>query len=153
MNIEEARKAKGMSKMEVSEWLGIPYRTLSGWEKGQRGCPPYIEKMVVEKIMEGRGDMKVEGIGMIKKEDAMSILTREGREAVKSGDITLEELGEMYKLEQVKKASRIGRCGDTFRANYSRIPEELQKKLAPEELAALTDAFYQCYGEGKNVRE
>lgn len=151
MNIEEARKAKGMSKMDIAEWLEIPYRTLSSWEKGQRICPPYIEKLVVEKIMEGRGDMKVEGMGMVKKEDAMSILTREGREAVKSGDITLEELGEMYKLEQVKKASRIGSCGDTFRANYSRIPESLQKKLTPEELAALTDAFYQCYGEGKNV--
>lgn len=37
--------------------------------------------------------MKIKGIGTIRKEDAMSILTREGRKAVKSGDITLEELG------------------------------------------------------------
>lgn len=95
--------------------------------------------------------MKIEGMGIVKKETAMSILTREGREAVKSGDITLEELGEMYKLEQVKKASQIGRYMDTFNANYNRIPEELQKKLTPEELAALTDAFYQCYGDGKHA--
>ncbi len=46
--------------------------------------------------------MKIEGIGTISKEEAMKILTREGREAVKSGDITTEELGEMYKLEMVK---------------------------------------------------
>jgi hypothetical protein len=39
--------------------------------------------------------MKIKGIGTIKKDDAMSILTREGRESVKSGDITLEELGRL----------------------------------------------------------
>lgn len=43
--------------------------------------------------------MKIAGIGTISKEKVMSVLTREGREAVKSGDITLEELGDMYKLE------------------------------------------------------
>lgn len=45
--------------------------------------------------------MKIAGIGTISKEKVMSVLTREGREAVKSGDITLEELGDMYKLEMV----------------------------------------------------
>lgn len=59
--------------------------------------------------------MKIKGIGTIKKDDAMSILTREGRESVKSGDIALEELGEMYKLEMVKRSSKIGRNRDTFR--------------------------------------
>ena len=34
MTIEEARKQKGMSRREVSEWLEIPYRTLSNWETG-----------------------------------------------------------------------------------------------------------------------
>ena len=42
--------------------------------------------------------MKIKGIGTISKKEAMSILTREGREAVKNGDITTQELGEMYKL-------------------------------------------------------
>ena len=50
--------------------------------------------------------MKIKGIGTIKKDDAMSILTREGKESVKSGDITLEELGEMYKLEMVRDHPR-----------------------------------------------
>ena len=44
--------------------------------------------------------MKINGIGIVSKKVAMGILTREGREAVKNGDITLEELGEMYKLNQ-----------------------------------------------------
>lgn len=95
--------------------------------------------------------MKIKGIGTIRKEDAMSILTREGREAVKSGDITLEELGEMYKLEMVKKASKIGRSGDTFRASYKWIPDDLKEELTPEQLGKLVDSFYECYGAGKNA--
>ena len=50
--------------------------------------------------------MRINGIGTIKKSEAMSILTREGRKAVKAGEITLEELGRMYKLSQVKKCIR-----------------------------------------------
>ena len=54
MTIEEARKQKGMSRREVSEWLEIPYRTLSNWETGVRSCPPYIEKLIVDKIIQGK---------------------------------------------------------------------------------------------------
>ena len=97
--------------------------------------------------------MKIQGIGVISKTEAMQILTKEGREAVKSGEITTEELGEMYKLEQVKKACKIGRFGDTFAANYSRIPDSLKEKLTPQELAELVEAFYKCYGDGKNAKE
>lgn len=97
--------------------------------------------------------MKVNGIGIVSKKVAMGILTREGREAVKNGEITLEELGEMYKLDQVKKCSKIGACGDTFRASYNRIPENLRETLSPEDLGKLVDAFYQCYGDGKSAQE
>jgi hypothetical protein len=95
--------------------------------------------------------MRINGIGTIKKSEAMAILTREGREAVKAGEITVKELGEMYKLEQVKKASKIGRFGDTFRKSYEWIPEDLREELTPEQLGRLTDAFYKCYGAGKNA--
>lgn len=54
MTIEDARKQMNMSRREVSEWLEIPYRTLSGWENGERACPTYIEKLIVEKILRGR---------------------------------------------------------------------------------------------------
>lgn len=96
--------------------------------------------------------MRINGIGTIKKSEAMAILTREGREAVKSGEITLGELGQMYKLEQVKKCSKIGSCGDAFRLNYDRIPDDLKDELTPDQLGNLTDAFYQCYGDGKNEK-
>ena len=95
--------------------------------------------------------MKINGIGNVKKEDAMSILTREGRKAVKAGEITTEELGEMYKLDQVKKASRIGSMEDTFNAAYKWIPDDLKEELTPEQLGKLVDSFYECYGAGKNA--
>lgn len=95
--------------------------------------------------------MKIKGIGNISKEKAMEILTREGREAVKSGEITLKELGEMYKLEQVKKCSKVGGNPDTFRSCYKWIPEDLKEDLTPDQLGRLTDSFYECYGAGKNA--
>ena len=54
MKIEEARKQKNMSRRELSEWLEIPYRTLTNWENGVRSCPHYIEKLIVEKILQGK---------------------------------------------------------------------------------------------------
>lgn len=97
-------------------------------------------------------DMKINGIGTIKKEEAIKILTSEGREAVNNGEITLKDLGNMYKLEMVKRASKIGKYGDMFLQNYNRIPEEIADKLSPEEIAELVDCFYNCYSDGKNAR-
>lgn len=94
--------------------------------------------------------MKIKGIGTVSKEKAMEILTREGRDAVASGDITLEELGEMYKLERVKKACRIGNNPETFRACYRWIPDDMKEDLTPDQLGRLTESFYECYGAGKN---
>ena len=45
MNIEEARKARGMSRKDVSRKLGIPYRSLENWEKGLSKCPDYVEEL------------------------------------------------------------------------------------------------------------
>lgn len=95
--------------------------------------------------------MKINGIGVVKKQDAMSILTREGRKAVKTGLITTEELGEMYKLEMVKRSSKIGQNSDTFRESYKWIPDDLKEELTPEQLGKLVDSFYECYGAGKNA--
>lgn len=95
-------------------------------------------------------DMRIKGIGTISKEKAMEILTREGRKAVRDGEITTEELGEMYKLQKVKEACKIGTCADSFNNSYEWIPDELKEELTPEQLGALTEAFYNCYGAGKN---
>ena len=94
--------------------------------------------------------MRIKGIGTISKEKAMEILTREGRKAVRDGEITTEELGEMYKLKKVKEACKIGVCTDSFNHSYEWIPNELKEELTPEQLGRLTDAFHECYGAGKN---
>lgn len=94
--------------------------------------------------------MKIKGIGTISKEKAMEILTREGRKAVRDGEITTEELGEMYKLQKVKEACAIGTCADSFSSSYKWVPDELKEELTPEQLGKLTEAFYKCYGAGKN---
>lgn len=39
-----------MTRMQLSEWLEIPYRSLTNWENGERECPAYVEKLIVEKI-------------------------------------------------------------------------------------------------------
>lgn len=93
--------------------------------------------------------MRIEGIGVINKNKALSILTKEGREAVKAGEITIDELGEMYKLELVRKSAKIGNVEDTFRESYKWILEDLKEQLTPEQLGKLVDSFYSCYSAGK----
>lgn len=96
--------------------------------------------------------MRIEGIGVVSKNKVLSILTREGREAVKAGEITVEELGEMYKLQLVQKNSKIGNMGDTFRKSYKWIPEDLKEQLTPEQLGKLVESFYSCYSAGKMAK-
>lgn len=38
MTIKEARKAAGLTQQALSDWLGIPKRTIENWEGGQRSC-------------------------------------------------------------------------------------------------------------------
>lgn len=96
--------------------------------------------------------MYIKGIGTVSKTEAMSILTADGKTAVRSGAITLEELGEMYKLEMIKRTSKIGSMQASFSESYKWIPEELKSNLSPEQLAELTDWFYQCYSTGKSEK-
>lgn len=56
----------------------------------------------------------------------------------------------MYKLQKVKEACAIGTCTDSFNNSYKWVPDELKEELTPEQLGALTEAFYKCYGAGKN---
>lgn len=50
MSIKEARERAGLTREELSIWLGIPYRTLQNWETGSRKCPDYVERLIVDKI-------------------------------------------------------------------------------------------------------
>ena len=121
------------------------------YDKKEKTIVVYVPELTTESEEENDGsDIKVKGVGLVKKEDLMEILTAEGKEAVKSGKITLEELVEMYKLELLKKASKVGCFGNTFRESYKWIPDDLKDELTPGQLGELTDAFHECYGAGKN---
>ncbi len=46
----EIRKMSGMNRKEFSEWLGIPYRTMTDWELGNRKMPDYLLRLVAYKV-------------------------------------------------------------------------------------------------------
>lgn len=50
--IKEARLLVGMSQAQVCRELGIPRRTLQDWEYGTNNPPPYVEKLVIDKLLE-----------------------------------------------------------------------------------------------------
>lgn len=52
MTIKEARTKVGFTQKQVQELIGVPIRTLQNWESEVRKCPDYIERLIVEKILE-----------------------------------------------------------------------------------------------------
>lgn len=85
MNIEEARKARGMSRKDVSRKLGIPYRSLENWEKGLSKCPDYVERLVVAEIL--RGGKKMTDIEVLMKN---GYSRRKAEEELKRGTVVFE---------------------------------------------------------------
>lgn len=55
MTIKEARQAVGITQKALSELLEIPLRSLENWESGKRTPPPYVEKLIVEKLLSMSG--------------------------------------------------------------------------------------------------
>ena len=45
------RKESGMSRMDFSVWLGVPYRTMQEWELGRRAMPEYVLRLIAYKVM------------------------------------------------------------------------------------------------------
>lgn len=85
MNIEEARKARGMSRKDVSRKLGIPYRSLENWEKRLSKCPDYVERLVVAEIL--RGGKKMTDIEVLMKNGYSK---RKAEEELKRGTVVFE---------------------------------------------------------------
>lgn len=50
MTIKEAREQSGLSRAEMSRLFEIPLRTLEDWETEKRTPPPYVKKLVIEKL-------------------------------------------------------------------------------------------------------
>ena len=45
------REATGMNRMDFSEYLGIPYRTMQEWERGTRVMPNYVFALIEYKVV------------------------------------------------------------------------------------------------------
>lgn len=52
MTIKEARHLSGLTQMAMSETLEIPLRTIEDWERNRRTPPSYVERLVVEKLLQ-----------------------------------------------------------------------------------------------------
>lgn len=42
----EMREATGMTRKALSEYLKIPYRTMTDWERGERTMPDYVLRLM-----------------------------------------------------------------------------------------------------------
>ena len=144
-NLKELRKLCGMTQKELAERSGINIRQIQKYESGEYALNNMTAKSA--NAISGALGCTMEELISI---DA-SIFTKEMTKSIKSGEMSVSDAVAMSKYQKVVRLSKIGRFGDTFRANYKRIPEHLVEKLSAEELAELVDAFYQCYSDGKNA--
>lgn len=73
MNIKESRIKYGLTQKQLSDITGVPERTIQNWEGGQRKCPDYVEKMVLDMLEQkfGQPDYKtiLEEIGEMIESD------------------------------------------------------------------------------------
>jgi DNA-binding transcriptional regulator YiaG len=51
MTIKEAREKAGMSRAEMSRVFEIPLRTLEDWDAKKSSPPPYVQKLIIEKLL------------------------------------------------------------------------------------------------------
>lgn len=143
--LKELRKLCGMTQKELAEKSGVNIRQIQKYESGEYALDNMTTK-TADAISRAFGCSIDDLVNM-----NTSIFTSEITKALKSGEMTMSDALEMDKYQKVIKISKIGCFGDTFRANYERIPESIIDKLSAEETAELVDAFYQCYSDGKNA--
>jgi DNA-binding transcriptional regulator YiaG len=48
--VRAERARLGLSQQGLSDALGIPKRTIEDWEGGRRTPPPWVEKLLFEKL-------------------------------------------------------------------------------------------------------
>lgn len=130
-DLKELRKRSGVSQVEAAKILGVSTVTLQSWENGVRN--PKNREEIEAKL------------------SALTILTREGINAILSGDVPIETALREKKIDEVKKLSKWGRYGDTFSANWRRIPTGIKDKLDAAELAELVDAIKAAYDAGRDA--
>lgn len=51
--VKELRESTGMNRKEFCEYFGIPYRTVTEWERGTRKMPDYVFRLLAYRIKMG----------------------------------------------------------------------------------------------------
>lgn len=59
--VRELRNSTGMNRKEFCEYFGIPYRTVTEWERGTRKMPDYVLRMMEYQIRMAKLDTKNKG--------------------------------------------------------------------------------------------
>ena len=59
--IKELRESTGMNRKEFCEYFGIPYRTVTEWERDNRHAPEYVLRLLeyyirMEKLVKDKGE-------------------------------------------------------------------------------------------------
>mgnify|MGYP003301008265 FL=1 len=61
--IKELRESTGMNRKEFCEYFGIPYRTVTEWERDNRHAPEYVLRLLeyyirMEKLVKKKEEEK-----------------------------------------------------------------------------------------------
>lgn len=56
--VRELRNSTGMNRKEFCEYFGIPYRTVTEWERGTRKMPDYVLRMMAYQIKTEKLDLQ-----------------------------------------------------------------------------------------------
>ena len=56
--IKELREMTGMNRREFCDYFGIPYPTVTDWERGQRHAPDYVLRLLEFRIRAEELDKK-----------------------------------------------------------------------------------------------
>ena len=64
--IKELRESTGMNRREFCEYFGIPYRTVTEWERDNRHAPEYVLRLLeyyirMENLMKDKEAGKTDG--------------------------------------------------------------------------------------------
>lgn len=63
MTIKDARLLAGITQRQMSDRLDIPVRSIENWEAGDRKPPAYVEKLIIDKLLQ-LAEQKAERISL-----------------------------------------------------------------------------------------
>ena len=68
MTIKDARLLAGITQQQMSDRLDIPVRSIENWEAGDRKPPAYVEKLIIDKLLQ-LAEQKSERISLDPKKE------------------------------------------------------------------------------------